>query len=462
MVIYMKIAQSPNIGYPLTSSGCKNKQANKVGFPVFQGKDFISNSIKSDINKAILNFHSKNTVPTVDEIKNLVTIGREKVKDAELLKLEYGEKISEKFITAMQAQRKDYFIGKNPNFDETVYNIESYFEQFKIYSDEEKMSLAAQLANLNNGKYLNFWRANPEKLLFFINNTEYLPSQLKNFNTETWDAVISSFIKIFEDGDKTNIINAIIKYARDGFAHKVNFLPQINDLLKSIIIRLETRKITFEEYQKEILKLNSLIKHSKITQDMEQEQEKRILMLTKPLPDNISLSSQLVASNLKKFILEPMNKICSFNEVQELIKDLKRASITSTERDSKIPIWRDDNLSFFDSIDIEGEQISSLMDKAKKDTSSRIKVLKYFNDTQPTIKRNSFLSTAIKPHEFMERPVKWHFSLEKGIKYLYIEPFKCFSSETEAEILIHPCRLKINKAEYNANRWLLDAQILPI
>ena len=195
---------------------------------------------------------------------------------------------------------------------------------------------------------------------------------------------------------------------------------------------------------------------------MDQEQEKRILMLTKPLPDNISLSSQLVASNLKNFILEPMNKLCSFNEIQELIKDLKRVSITSTERDSKIPIWRDDNLSFFDSIDIEGEQISSLMDKAKKDTSSRIKVLKYFNDTQPTIKRNSFLSTAIKPHEFMERPVKWHFSLEKGIKYLYIEPFKCFSSETEAEILIHPCRLKINKAEYNANRWLLDAQILPI
>ena len=453
----MKIAQNYYIIKYLPQNTPPPRRTKQDIAPAFKGKEF--NTIKSDFNKALFNI--KPTRPaSFEEIKDLFISAKEKIKNAEYFKAEYGE-ISDKFITAMQAAKSDYFTGKNPNFDIKLDDLESFGAQFKTYTEDEKISLATQFANINNGKYIDFWRKNPDKLLFFINNTEYLPSQLKNFNPETWDSVISSFIKIFEDRDKTNIINSIIKYAGDGYAKKINFLPQINKLLKRIITRLENGRISKEEYQKEILKLNSLIKNSKITQYMEPEQEKHILKFTKPLPDDIYISPRLVGANLKNFVLEPMNELCNYDEVRELIKYLKKTSITSTDRDSKIPIWRDDNLSFFDSIDIDGIPLSHILLTARKDSDLQTKVLNYFNKVQPVMVKDSFLSTALKPHEFMKKDIKWNLTLEKGVKYLYIEPLKCFSDGSETELLIHPCKLKINKAEYIDNRLILDADILP-
>ena len=44
----------------------------------------------------------------------------------------------------------------------------------------KKILLIKDVANLNNGKYLYFWRKNPDKLLMFVNHTHYLPKQLEN------------------------------------------------------------------------------------------------------------------------------------------------------------------------------------------------------------------------------------------------------------------------------------------
>ena len=458
----MKVIQNyyTNFKY-LSQEPSAVKEEKQDLIPAFQGKEFISNTIKSDINKALINIKPSNPA-CFKEIKNLVISAKEKIKNPEYFKTEYGETISDKFITAVQTERTEYFTGKNPNFDVELDDFDSFYKQFKRYTEKEKIALATQFANINNGKYLDFWRTNPEKLLFIINNTEYLPSQLKNFNPATWDAVISSFIKIFEDRDKTNIINSIIKYARDGYAQQINFLPQINDLVKSIITKLENQKITLKEYQKEILKLNSLIKNSKITQYLESEDEKRILRLIEPLPDYISISPKLVASNLKTFILEPINKSCNYDEISQIIKYLRKACITSTARDRNVTIWRDDDLCLFDSVDMDGVPLSSILQGARSDNKLRTKALNYFNNTQPIMERASFLSTAIKPHEFMQKDIKWNLTLATGAKYLYIEPVKCFSDGSEAELLIHPCKLKINHASYNDDRLILDADILPL
>ena len=111
---------------------------------------------------------------------------------------------------------------------------------------------------------------------------------------------------------------------------------------------------------------------------------------------------------------------------------------------------------------MDGVPLSSILQGARSDNKLRTKALNYFNNTQPIMERASFLSTAIKPHEFMQKDIKWNLTLATGAKYLYIEPVKCFSDGSEAELLIHPCKLKINHASYNDDRLILDADILPL
>lgn len=412
--------------------------------------------------KAITNSTFPNQIfTTVDRIKRLILSAKEKTKNIEIIKAEYGNNISEEFVKSFQKDINEYFVGKNPNPDETVYDFKTYREQFKTFSEDEKLGLITHFANLNNGKYLNFWTKNPEKLSYFVNNTMYLPSQMKNFNPETWDAIISSFIKINNSDDKGSIINTIIKYAKDGYAKQINFLPLVNELCKDIINKLDNNQMPMDEYNKQILKLKSLIDKSRIRQNIEPIEAKFIDSQTKPIMGDIFISPRLLASNLRTFVLEIINKDSDENEIKSLISNLKKVSITATSKDSAIPLWRDDDIHFFDTMKLNGESVENLMFNAKSDISTRTKLLEYFNKCKPEIERNTFLSTAIKPHEFAHKNIKWNLELKEGVKYLYIEPFKCFSNETEAELLVHPCRLKIKNVDFKDNTWIFDADILP-
>ncbi len=456
---YMEIITNYNIKNNYLSPFRLNKQEKTVLIPAFKGKDFLFNQINSNINRAIFNLKSTNLF-SFNEIKELIAAAKEKVKNIKIIESEYGKTISNKFIDKLQYQCDEFFVGTNPNYDESVYDFESYFKQYKIYSENEKVTLATEFANINNGRYTDFWRKNPEKLLLFINNTKFLPSQLKNFNPETWDAVISSFIKVFEDKDKTNIINSIIKYSHDGYAQKINFLLQINKVLNDIIIKLENNQITRADYQNQISKLKSLVKNINITKDIGYDVKKCMENWLKHLPEEISISPKLI-SYLKTFVQEPVNGFSNYKEIELITNYLKKVYLTATHKDSKIPLWRDESLSFFDSLEINGDIISNLMRDARNNLSSRAKILNYFNNSKPVIERNSFLSTALKPHEFMKKDIKWNLTLCDGVKYLYVEPLKCFSDGSEAELLIHPCKLKITQAEYNDEKWILDADILP-
>ncbi|DAB24340.1 TPA: hypothetical protein CPT94_00005, partial [Candidatus Gastranaerophilales bacterium HUM_22] len=347
----------------------------------FRGGKFLPvNQIEANINRGILQVKN-NTInaATKEEIKQLIKDGKEIIykKSVSGCIKEYGAGIGEKIAAVFLDERKEFFFGKNPNFNLDNMEFEDYINQIKTLSEDEKILLIKDVANVNNGKYLYFWRKNPDKLLMFVNHTHYLPEQLENFNVATWDAIFKSFISIFNSNSNVDIIDSIYKYARSGYANEVNFVPY--------------------EMQSEFVK--------KIT------------------------------DNLKKIYI--------------------------TANDNNIQLCRDDDAIFFSDIHVENAKLSDLIRNLRYDRTNVEKILKFFNNFKPEIKRNMFLSTSIKPHEFAHKAIKWNLTLQKGVKYLYIEPLKMFSSGEEAELLVHPCRIKINNADYANYKLIIDADILP-
>ncbi len=459
----MNITTNYNVNNKYQSNICTSNINYKKNI-VFNGKDFLSSSINSDINKAIVNVKSNSSnYATLDEIKKIMLLATEKMDNLKKIGANYEKNLKNIFIKGVQNDNNKFFVGKNPNYDENFYNIDTFYEQYKEFSEDEKLLMIRDFANLNNGKYINYWRRNPEKLSFFVNNTMFLPSQMKNFNSETWDAVIESIIKVFEYDQESEVINSIMRYSTDGNARKINFLKPINDLLSETIANLENRKFSQKDYLNNILKIKELINDSSIFSNIDYlEQKSNFDVLLSPLPEGCYISPKILASNLKNFVLNLINEICDYETIQKITNNLKKVHIVSSKDEQNILLWRDDSCNFFNIQEFEGELMGRYMKYALTDSTKRVKLLTYFNTQNPEIERKTFLSTALKPFEFMKKDIKWNLKIGEGVKYLYIEPFKFFGRGEEAELLVHPCKLKINNAECCDKKWILNADILPL
>lgn len=447
---------------------CK-KMPKQLQNPTFGMNKLAQNQIESKFYRGLsgIDFNKTNLI-TENEIVKLLANCKNKISDFEKLKTEYGKEIGEKLFNALRFQNNEFFAGDNPNA--RINNHQSYLNKFVKFTEEEKFNLITRYANLNNGKYLDFWRNNPEKLLMSVNMNTYLPSQLKNFNSETWSAILDSYTKVFDHKDKAEIIDAMSKYTFDMYSKKVNFLPQINELLDNLIAKVENKQITYPIFQKEIKKIYRLIEDSRLQFSDDLDVDLKFKNYIKSYTESNSFSScssELIANHLRNDIQRIINEYCEYDKIKMLIENLKKASITSTEKESKIPLWRDDNICFFNSLNSDEINLTDLMTKAYfRNLKSQNEVLNYFNNKKPTINRRAFLSTAIKPYQFAHTPIKWNLTLRKGVNYLYIsqitDQLDCQTAVTEAELLVHPCTLKINRAKYdNDSILVLEADILP-
>ncbi len=435
----------------------------------FGSNKIAQNQIKSELYRYLYGIDfNKTKLITVDEIKELIRNCKNKFTNLENLKQEYGQEIGEKLFNALRYQNNEFYVGKDPNAK--VRDFKTYDQQWITYSEEEKWNLITRYANLNNGEYLDFWRNNPEKLVMSVNKNAYLPSQLKNFNSETWSAILDSYIKVFNNNDKVSIMDAMRKYSADYFSHRINFLPQINELLDNLIAKVENKQITYPIFQKEMDKLYDLIKASRIQFYENFEEDTNFKNHIKNYAKSSLLvycSLSFIAQHLRCNIQDRINKLCNYDEIKVLTENLKKVSITSTEKESKIPLMRNDSIGFFNLLNTDEINLTDLMSKAYfGDFASKKCVLDYFNSKKPEINRTTFLSTAIKPYQFSHTPVIWNLTLGKGVNYIYlsqiVDQLDSSSCTTEAELLLHPCTLKINSAKYDTGHVLiLDADILP-
>lgn len=445
------------------------KQPKEYRNPKFGSNKIVQNQIKSERYQYLygMNF-DKTKLITANEIKELIKNCKDKISNFENLKTEYGQEIGEKLFNALQYQNNEFFVGNNPNAK--IEDYDTYFQQWTTYSEEEKWNLITRYANLNNGKYLDFWRNNPEKLVMSVNNNAYLPSQLKNFNSETWSTILDSYINVFNNNDKVSIIDAMLKYSTDAFFPRINFLPQINKLFDNLIAKVENKQISYSIFQKEMNNLYNLLKASRIKlcedydEDTKFKNQIKNYAKNNPFEDD---SAKLIANNLRN-LQAIINKLCNYDEIKVLIENLKKASITSTEKGAKIPLMRNDGISFFNSLNTDEINLIDLMSNGYfGNIASKQKVLEFFNNKKPEINRTTFLSTAIKPYQFSHTPVIWNLTLGKGVNYLYlsqiVDQLKSHTKSTEAELLVNPCSLKINSAKYDTDNVLvLDADVLPL
>lgn len=435
----------------------------------FGSNKMAQNQIKSELYRYLYGIDfNKTKLITANEIKELIRNCKNKVTNFGNLKQEYGQEIGEKLFNALRYQNNEFFVGKNPNVK--IEDFTTYNQQWVNYSEEEKWNLITRYANLNNGEYLDFWRNNPEKLVMSVNKNAYLPSQLKNFNSETWSAILDSYIKVFNNNDKVDIIDAMRKYSADYFAHRINFLPLINELLDNLIEKVENKQISYPIFQKEMNNLYNLIKASRIQFYEDFDKDTKFLNQIKNYAEINPFeycSSRLIANNLRYNIQGEINRLCNYDEIKVLTENLKKASKTSTEKESQIPLMRNDGISFFNSLNSDEINLTDLMSNGYfGDFASKKNVLEYLNNKKPEIKRTTFLSTAIKPYQFSHTPVIWNLTLGKGVNYIYlsqiVDQLNSSSCTTEAELLVHPCTLKINSAKYDTgNILILDADILP-
>lgn len=125
----------------------------------FRSNKLVTNSIKSDIYRGLsgIDFNKTNLI-TIDEVRDLLLKCKNNQFDLKDLISEYGQEIGEKLFKALNYKNNEYFWGNNPNAEGETYL--DYFNQFKILTGYEKLSLMTQYANLNDGKYLDFWRNN--------------------------------------------------------------------------------------------------------------------------------------------------------------------------------------------------------------------------------------------------------------------------------------------------------------
>lgn len=364
-------------------------QLSSVNYSINNKQASFKSSI--GINNNIKKIPSHYNFPiSIDELKKVLLTFAEIAEPVKTLSQKHGQLLGEKLQKASEYRREEFYIGNRLNADDIDY----YLNNFKTFSEDEKLKLMADFANLNNGQYLDYWVSNPEQLSIYVNHDGYLPLKLKQFNEKTWNTILKSYIEILKNSSKTNIIDALLKYSSNYFCRQIN----------------------------------TFLNHGSINANDSKE----------------------------------------IDEIKELIKTLKQVSITSSIEEKSIPLWRDDNESLFDSIEVYGEKLSNLIHSALRGNNANAEiVLDYFNKTKPSIERKGFLSTAIKPFEYMKKKIKWHLNLDVGVNYLYISDIidqikRPESFTTEAELLVHPCTLEINKAEIKEKKLNLNATIKPL
>lgn len=414
----------------------------------------------SNINQGLLRVASKNDkYITIEEIKKLISSF---TLDKAKLTKKYGKCFANDLILSFQRNNQEYFIGENPNDTE---DYQQYRNCFKIYSQEEKYKLITDFANINNGAYLDFWKKNPEKLLMYVNENAFLPSQIKYFNKETLEAILKSHTSIFQDKDRIKAIDAINKYTTDYYNRKVNFAQEIRNIMAETIEKLEQNKISLGDTQKNLTRVYDLIQNLKMSfynddtnhLQLDATFNSQLQALTEPEIEHYS--HDFILTTLKN-LKQVMDKNYEEEKIDEIIKYLCKVSITSTDKEKQIPIWRDDNFTFFNNIELNGEKLSTLAQEGCHGNKTKLKqVLKYFNTQKPLIERNCFLSTSIKPYEFMNKPIKWNFQMGEGLKYLYISDIA--RNYLEAELLIHPCNIKIQSASFDGKKIVIDALLVP-
>ena len=395
------------------------------------------------------------------EIKTLINNYLDKNKnllDNLSNKPKYELSIKEKLLDAIKTDKRSYFLGDNPESD--IDNIDKYFKSFKNITFDEKINLMTDIANKNNGKYLDFWRSNPEILLAYVNSNDFVPYQIKNFSDKTWDIMIASLENILNSPNSEKNIKAILRYSNDNGYQVINTMLRLEPIFKSFKETPEISEETLIEYYQSIWAIlnneRSIISNNEQDENFIKDSIKNTLNYLKDKGD-ICISTAFLAKKLNSYI-EKIENYWKEANIADTVETLKNLMINVKEDGDNVHLLRTSGLKELDELKIDGIELH----KNLKLDNLIPDVINKMNKNKSVITHKSFLSTSISPHVYMKQPVNYCLTLSNNVKCLYLgDIMNIFNkSNSEAELLLQPNALiNINFAEKKNNKLYISGTL---
>jgi|GEM_PF-1855587 len=347
-----------------------------------------------------------------------------------------------------------------------TYILGKAVAQFKINS-------MARLANLNGGKYLDFWKNNPDKMALYVNSDAIADMKLVKFDEAAWDAIIGAYKTFFDKNHGKDSVSSIISYTGTGSYDAINGVLRVDHKIGEVLKLLEQKqnidKSDIKTIKNILSCLPNIARRMIIGEDHIMNSQticdkvKSIFQLLEDggkLDNNKSLQIQEELKSFKNY----MDKLSADNNVKTKIEGLKKTFVLSTKAEQNLKLGRNDVSNGFESLFIDGESLPKLISEADDKPELQEKILKYFNETKPSLFQPGFLSTSIKPYSTLSGNVSWDLQLGENVKYFYLDNIgHIFNERTkEAELLVHPGhQIKITGAKFENLKWKLTGIILP-
>ena len=348
-----------------------------------------------------------------------------------------------------------------------------YLARLKTTINYDKINNLMRVINKNDGKYVDFWRNNPDKMAVYINSETVSANQLMNFDDTAWDVVIGQFKTLFERPINKDILDSINLYSGLSGYDQINGMLRFNYQAQRILDSINEKALPVDsEITRLKTEINSLkqitcrLYMGKTLEDKRSNFEvisNKISNLDPCLKNGANTEEfKVELTKLKEFI----NKIFTENGYNKQISDMEAIAVHSTPETQTLKLVRNETSDCFEQFMLGNEKLSELMLKVMENPELKSKILDYFNKSQPALYCPSFISTSIFPYETLAGNVKWYLRLGKDVKYAYISDlthlFHHRSSDTEAELLVFPGhKINIKSADYRDSKWRIKGEIVP-
>jgi len=334
-----------------------------------------------------------------------------------------------------------------------------------------------KIANMNNGKYLEFWKNNPEKMVIYINSDTTTAGQVDDFNEAAWDIIIGDYKLFCEKKFDKEAVDAVIRYGElgvyDGINGFLRFDNKVNESLKlfdeppSTDSRKKLRENLLYLHKLTNERLGNFGKNINDGDNIQKEICEKLNILlgrVEQLSDSELINIKEELNNLRVF----MKSLAVNSNVKRTIDRLKKNFILSGNTEKNLVLVRKETTDSFESLFLDGENLAKLMIEAREKPAVREKILEHFNKSKPSLHQPGFLSTSISPYSTLAGTVKWILKLDKNVKYSYVSDLAHIlggdKGGTEAELLVHPGHnIKILSAKFdNSNlKWTIGGIISP-
>lgn len=354
-----------------------------------------------------------------------------------------------------------------------------YIENLCRPIDKDGFQFMTKFVNICDGKYAEYWRSNPDKLVL-ITNAGSLQNKIdKNLSEAEWDIIINSFKTLFDGKTDAKTIEAVVKYKGTDFDNVNGTIIHQNHLDKILKSLDKKESLSSQEIQKikfQLKHLQDVLENQLFISDLSmKDYHKAIYQEFNDILnclDKEKFNSKEI-NQLKNKLINFKNSIINVwkeKNIQDTTRFITELIINHGEKLDGIALNRVERSlkgSMLSTIEVDGQPLSELMIKAKTDENARSKISSYLNNNQPVLERDSFMSTSLPlVNAFHDNDVYWKLTPQKGVKGLYIEDAYDILRERkegrEAEVLIQRgSKIQIKKAELKNGIWELEGVISP-